>query len=96
MIDEVEFWGKLKHDNIVKVFIWHEDYSAEPHDKMYLMMQYADMGEIASWKESENKYVANQKIIDYVTRKLTEEEEFKDFGSDCVSMKERVARFLFT
>ena len=36
--DEVEFWGKLKHDNIVKAFIWYEDYSAEPHDKMYLML----------------------------------------------------------
>ena len=65
VIDEVEFWGKLKHDNIVKVFIWYEDYSVEPHDKMYLMMQYADMGEISSWKNAERKYVANQRIIDY-------------------------------
>ena len=42
VIDEVEFWGKLKHDNIVKVFIWYEDYKTQenpnPHDRMYLMM----------------------------------------------------------
>ena len=52
VMDEVEFWGKLKHDNIVKVFIWHEDYSEQPHDRMYLMMQYADMGEVASYSET--------------------------------------------
>ena len=96
-MDEVEFWGKLKHDNIVKVFIWHEDYSEEPHDRMYLMMQYADMGEVASYSETEKKYIANQRIIDYLTRKMTDEPEFAQFGAaDCLSMKERVARFIFT
>ena len=42
VIDEVEFWGKLKHDNIVKVFTWYEDYKTpenlNPYDRMYLMM----------------------------------------------------------
>ena len=61
VIDEVEFWGKLKHDNIVKAFIWYEDYSAEPHNKMYLMLQFADMGEVASGEQvgGELKYVPN-------------------------------------
>ena len=76
VMDEVEFWGKLKHDNIVKVFIWHEDYSPEPHDRMYLMMQYADMGEVASWSETEKRYVTNQRVVDHLTRKLTEDPEF--------------------
>ena len=93
----MEFWGKLKHDNVVKVFIWHEDYSPEPHDRMYLMMQYADMGEVSSWSETEKKYVTNQRVVDHLTRKLTEDPEFAQFGAaDCASMKERVARFIFT
>ena len=56
VIDEVEFWGKLKHDNIVKVFIWYEDYKTHenpnPHDRMYLMMQFADLGQIADWDDA--------------------------------------------
>ena len=76
VMDEVEFWGKLKHDNIVKVFVWHENYSEEPLDRMYLMMQYADMGEVANYSETEKKYIANQRIIDYLSRKMTDEPEF--------------------
>ena len=48
--DEVMFWGKLKHDNVVKVFIWYEDTAPKGHDKSYLMMQFADMGAIAEWR----------------------------------------------
>lgn len=55
------------------------------------------MGEVASWSDSELRYIPNQRIIDHLTRKLTDEPEFAQFGaSDCVSMKERVARFIFT
>ena len=35
-------------------------------------------------------------MIEFLTRKLTEEEEFKDYGSDCASMHERIARFIFS
>ena len=94
--DECEFWGTLKHDNVVKAFIWYEDYTKK-HDKMYLMLQFADMGDIASWNEQTKKYTPNQRMVDYLTRKLTEEEEFKNYGvPDCVSMLERVARFVFS
>ena len=64
---------------------------------MYLMMQYADMGEVSSWSETEKKYVTNQRVVDHLTRKLTEDPEFAQFGAaDCATMKERVARFIFT
>lgn len=49
--DEIESWGRLKHDNIIKVFIWYEDFSENPHNKMYLMMQYSDLGEISTFSE---------------------------------------------
>ena len=42
--DEVTFWGKLKHDNIVKAFVWFEDEEPKGHNKSYLMMQFADLG----------------------------------------------------
>lgn len=42
--NEVKFWGKLKHKNIVKAFIWFEDLENTGHDKSYLMMQFADYG----------------------------------------------------
>jgi hypothetical protein len=68
-MDEVKFWGKLKHDNVCKAFIWMED---EGHDKMYLMLQYADLGTLCN-----DKNEVNQRIIDFLTNKLTNEEEFK-------------------
>ena len=33
--EEVQTWGTLLHDNIVKAFIWYED---DKHSKMYLMI----------------------------------------------------------
>ena len=57
MEDEIKIWGNFKHDNVIKSFIWMEDFRPKnPHDCMYLMMQFADMGEIASWKEAEHRY----------------------------------------
>jgi len=35
-------------------------------------------------------------VIEFLTHKLTEEPEFVDFGADCASMRERIARFIFT
>ena len=60
------------------------------------MMQFADMGAIATLSETENQCIPNQKLIDYLTKKLTEEEEFKTFGvPECASMRERIAMFIF-
>jgi len=74
-----------------------EDFSAKnPHDTMYLMMQFADLGEIASWNEATLHYIVNEKIVQFLTRKLTEEEEFVQFGEpDCTTMRERIAKFIF-
>jgi hypothetical protein len=97
MEDEIKIWGNLKHDNVIKSFIWMEDFSPKnPHDSMYLMMQFADMGEIASWKEAEHRYQVNEALMQYLENKLTEEEEFKQFGVPfCASMRERIAMFIF-
>ncbi len=44
--NEVENWAKLNHDNIVKLY---EIIDAEDHDYLYLVLELADMGQIASW-----------------------------------------------
>ena len=74
-MDEVEFWGKLDHPNVVKALNWYEDLSDKPHNKMYLMIQYADMGEVASgeYVGDELIYVRSKRIFDFVTNKLTNE-----------------------
>ena len=36
--DECKFWGKLKHDNVVKAFTWYEDLSEKQYHKMYLQL----------------------------------------------------------
>ena len=100
MIDEVEFWGKLKHENIVKVFTWYEDYKTpdnpNPYDCMYLMMQFADLGQIMDFDEDTEVYSENPKVISYLTNKLTQEYEFLPFGlPECLTMKERIAMFIF-
>ena len=93
IMNEVKFWGKLKHDNVCKAFVWFEDYKPNGHDKMYLMLQYADLGTLCN---SENK--VNQRIIDFLTQKISTEQEFKQFYEvdSCLSMKERIARFIFS
>jgi len=90
--NEVTFWGSLKHDNVCKAFIWFEHEDTDGHDKMYLMLQYADLGTIC-----DDKNKANPKVVEFLTRKLTEEDEFSSYGADtCESMRERLARFIFS
>ena len=61
------------------------------------MMQFADLGQIADYDESAKTYRANPRVIDFLTRKLTEEEEFMSYGADiCATMRERIARFIFS
>lgn len=57
--DECKFWGTLKHDNVVKAFTWYEDLTDKQYHKMYLMLQYADMGDIASWDSEARIYRPN-------------------------------------
>ena len=42
--NELARWGRVNHKNIVKIFTLYE---SEKEDKMYVLMQYADMGQIA-------------------------------------------------
>lgn len=44
--NEVENWAKLNHENIIKLY---EIIDSEDHDYLYLVLELADLGQIASW-----------------------------------------------
>ena len=94
-MDEVKIWGKLKHDNLVKCFIWFEDL-AQKQNKMFLMMQYADLGQIATYDEPNQQFNISQPIFDRVSQILQKRPELANFGKECVSQKEKVCKFLFS
>lgn len=88
-------WGKLKHDNLVKCFIWFEDL-AQKQNKMFLMMQYADLGQIATYDETTEQFSISKPVFDKVCQIIKTREDLKDFGKECTSLKEKVCKFLFS
>lgn len=44
--NEIEVWAQLNNQNIVKAF---ELIDCEEHDYLYLIIELADMGQIAKW-----------------------------------------------
>lgn len=83
------------HPNVVKALIWFED---SKHERMYLMMQLADMGTIVDGAD-ENTWTFNpsQKVYDFVLNKINTDEELKQtgFGKECRSDREKVMKFIF-
>lgn len=83
------------HPNVVKALIWFEH---SKHEKMYLMMQLADLGTIVD-SSCEETWIfnPNKTVYDFVLNKLNTNEELKEtnFGSECLSEKEKVMKFIF-
>jgi hypothetical protein len=52
--EEVKIWGRINHQNIVKVFFFYET-----KDKMYVTMQLADLGQIATYDTTEKTFILN-------------------------------------
>lgn len=44
--NEVELWATLAHPNIIKMF---EIIDAEEHDYLYIILELADLGQLAKW-----------------------------------------------
>ena len=44
--NEVEIWAKLNHQNVIKIY---ELIDSEEHDYMYIILELADFGQLASW-----------------------------------------------
>lgn len=69
--NEVEIWAELSHPNIIKMF---EIIDAEEHDYLYIILELADMGQLAKWDFEAEVYNRNQKIIDSCLSLLREKQ----------------------
>jgi len=65
---ELPLWGRIRHPNIVTAFTLYE---TPKHQNMYLMMQLADLGAIASY-DSEFKFTITGKVYEFLQKKLGE------------------------
>ena len=69
MYNEIETWSKLTHKNIIRLYEIIDDPN---HDYLYLVMDLADLGQIADWQREEEKYKRNSAIFDWIlTNKLS-------------------------
>ena len=75
-LHEIEVNQKLSHNNIIK---FKEVLEKEENDKMYLVQEYADYGELMQWDEVNLKY--NLQCNDDV---FIEEEILRKIMRDCV------------
>ena len=60
---EIELWTQLNHPYICKLYEMIDD---DNHDYLYLILEMADMGQIATWDFQQERYVQNQHIFDFV------------------------------
>jgi len=86
---EINTWSQLDHKNIIKLFEVIDD---DTCDYLYLIMELADLGQIADWNREEHKYKRNEKIFNWV---LTNKLNKTTFTSEQQKI-EAVAKFLFS
>jgi serine/threonine protein kinase len=60
---EIEIWTQLNHPYIAKLYEMIDD---DNHDYLYLILELADMGQIAIWDFKLEKYERSQPIYDFV------------------------------
>lgn len=85
---EIEIWTQLNHPYIAKLFEMIDD---ESHDYLYLIIELADMGQIAVWNFKTEVYERNQAIYDFVLNHLESHNGLKDSRPKV----EQVAQYLF-
>ena len=84
---EIEIWRMAHHPNIVQLY---ELIDAEDHDYIYMIIELADLGQIATWDYQKELYVQNDKVIEFVIDYLKNEP-----NEDKLPQIEQVAQFLF-
>lgn len=61
--NEVELWAQISHPNICKIY---EIIDAEEHDYLYIILELADMGQLAKWDFEKELYNREEKIVEAV------------------------------
>lgn len=64
---EIEIWTQLNHPYIAKLYEMIDD---DNHDYLYLVLEYANMGQIATWNAKLGRYERNEAIFNFVTEHL--------------------------
>lgn len=67
--NEVEVWAQCSHPNIIKMY---EIIDAEEHDYLYLILELADLGQLARWDFEKEVYIRNEKIMQSILSMLQE------------------------
>ena len=67
--NEVEVWNKVSHENFTKIF---EMIDSEEHDYLYLILELADLGQLAQWDYKKELYILNDGIYQAVVNYLKE------------------------
>jgi len=89
--NEVELWAQLSHPNIIKMY---EIIDAEEHDYLYIILELADMGQLAKWDFKEEVYKRNDKVVECILIGLDEMGQL--YPEEEISHIEQVARFIFS
>lgn len=66
--NEVELWAQIAHPNIIKMY---EIIDADEHDYLYIILELADLGQLARWDFEKEVYIRNDKIIECIMTMLT-------------------------
>lgn len=64
---EIELWTQLNHPYIAKLYEMIDD---DNHDYLYLILEIADMGQIATWDFTQERYVRNEEMVNFVKEYL--------------------------
>lgn len=58
--NEIEVWAKVNHENFIKIY---EFIDSDDHDYMYLILELADLGQLAHWDFTKELYIRNDAIF---------------------------------
>ncbi|CAG9336259.1 unnamed protein product [Blepharisma stoltei] len=66
---EISIWRTLCHPNIIRLYEVIDDRN---HDYVYLVIEYADCGQIMKWKSDEQRYELNNDVVGWLREKYPE------------------------
>ena len=90
---EIELWTQLNHPYIAKLYEMIDD---DNHDYLYLILEIADMGQIANWDFQAERYIKNEAIFSFVKAYLEDLNQKPLSEVNAVySETEQIAQYLF-
>ena len=90
---EIEIWTGLNHPYIAKLYEMIDD---DNHDYLYLILEIADMGQIAKWNFQKERYEKNLEMYGFVKTYLETHagKSLTELNGE-YSEEEQVAQYLF-